>query len=222
MSLPRRGFQLRGAGISSHTIRQTYDRFSSLYDFFLKPYLEFGREAAITKLAPEVGERVLEIGVGTGLSFEYYPPDVEVVGFDYSEGMLRQSQIKLKDNNFCDMHLLQMDAQHMAFADNSFDKVFAAYVMTVIPDTRQALREIIRIAKPGARVVFINHLRSNNSLLSILEDVFHPIFSRIGLFTLDRDLIGMLHECGIENLEIEPTSIFRLHFVLSFTVPQSK
>ena len=204
--------------IRSHSIQQTYDRCSSLYDLFLKPWLAFGREEAVEELDLRGGERLLEIGVGTGLSFEFYPSDVSVVGFDYSEGMLRQSR-KVKDDARCRIDLLQMDVQRMAFPDASFDRILAAYVMTVVPDTRRAIQELLRVARPGARVVFINHLRPQNPVLGYLEDLLHPLFSTIGLFTLDRDLIAIVKSFGIKDLEIRPTSIFGLHHLISFTVP---
>ncbi|MBF0500791.1 MAG: methyltransferase domain-containing protein [Candidatus Riflebacteria bacterium] len=204
--------------IRSQSIQQTYDRCSSLYDLVLKPWLAFGRERAVEILDLRSGDNVLEIGVGTGLNFEFYPSDVRVTGFDYSEGMLLQSQ-KAREEASCPIDLLQMDVQSMAFSDAAFDRILAAYVMTVVPNTRKAVEELLRIAKPGARVVFINHLRSANPLLGWFEDLFHPIFSGLGLFTLDRDLISILRSCGIENIELESTSIFDLHHIISFTVP---
>ncbi|MFZ2959873.1 MAG: methyltransferase domain-containing protein [Candidatus Ozemobacteraceae bacterium] len=204
--------------IRSQSIQQTYDRCSSLYDLVLKPWLAFGRERAVEMLDLREHDRVLEIGVGTGLSFEFYPRNVHVVGFDYSEGMLNQSQ-KAREDAACPIDLLQMDVQAMAFPDASFDRIFAAYVMTVVPNTKKAVEELLRIAKPGAQVVFINHLRPTNALLGWLEDMFHPIFSELGLFTLDRDLLSILTSCGIENIDLEATSIFGLHHLISFTVP---
>lgn len=205
--------------INSQSIKQTYDRFSSLYDLIFKPWLEFGRQRAIELLAPRSGARVLEIGVGTGLSLEYYPPDIEVLGFDYSLGMLRESQVKAKEMSHCPVSLMQMDAQNMAFADNSFDYLMAAYVLTVVPDPRKAVREIFRVARPGAKVVIINYICSNNRLMGIIEDIFHPVFASLGLFTLKHDLPGLLKQYGAKDIKFEPTSLLNLHHIVSFTVP---
>lgn len=205
--------------INSQSIKQTYDRFSSLYDLIFKPWLEFGRQRAIELLAPRSGARVLEIGVGTGLSLEYYPPDIEVLGFDYSLGMLRESQVKAKEMSHCPVSLMQMDAQNMAFADNSFDYLMAAYVLTVVPDPREAVREIFRVARPGAKVIIINYICSSNKLMSIIEDIFHPVFASLGLFTLKHDLPGLLKQYGAKDIKFEPTSILNLHHIVSFTVP---
>ncbi len=205
--------------INAQSIKQTYDRFSFLYDLVFKPYLEFGRQRAIELLSPTRSSRVLEIGVGTGLSLEYYPPDVEVLGFDYSFGMLREAKAKAADCSHCPVRLVQMDAQHMAFADNSFDYVMAAYVLTVVPDPAKAVRELFRVARPGAKVVIVNYLGSRSKLMSLIEDIFHPVFARIGLFTLKHDLPGLLKQNGAQNIRIEPTSFLNLHHIVSFTVP---
>ncbi|NLI76039.1 MAG: methyltransferase domain-containing protein [Candidatus Riflebacteria bacterium] len=205
--------------ITSTVIRQTYDRCSSFYDLFFKPWLEFGRRQAVDALMVQAGDTVLEIGVGTGLSFEFYPPDIRVVGFDYSHGMLQGSKEKAVTAAPCAVDLLQMDVQAMAFPEGSFDRVMAAYVLTVVPDIHRAIAEILRVARPGARVVLLNHLRSTNPLLSWIEDTFHPLFARIGLFTLDRDLLSILESFDLLDLQVEPTSWFGLHHVISFTVP---
>lgn len=205
--------------ISAQSIKQTYDRFSSLYDLICKPYLDFGRQRAIEILNPARRSRILEIGVGTGLNLEYYPTDVEIIGFDYSLGMLHEAKCKTENQNTCKIELMQMDAQNLAFADNSFEYVMAAYVLTVVPDPEKAVRELFRVAKPGARVVVVNYLCSNNKLMSIIENIFHPVFSSIGLFTLKHDLPGLLTANGAQNISSEPTSFLNLHHIVSFTVP---
>jgi len=205
--------------ITAQSIKQTYDRFSSLYDLIFKPFLEFGRQRAIELLAPAVGSRILEIGVGTGLSFEYYPRDVEVYGFDFSIGMLREAKTKAANSSHCPVKLAQMDAQNMAFPDNSFDYLLAAYVLTVVPDPEKAVREIFRVARPGAKVVIVNYLCSRNKLMSIIEDIFHPVFASMGLFTLKHDLPKLLKQYGAQDVRIEPTSFLNLHHIVSFTVP---
>lgn len=190
-----------------------------MYDLFFKPWLEDGHRIAVEQLDLAPGQTVLEVGVGTGLSLEYYPPQVSVIGFDFSHGMLCQSR-KRADECSCPTRLFQMDVSQMAFAPRTFDRILAAYVLTVVPDTRRAIREILRVARPGAKVVLINHLRSRNPFLSWIEDRFHPVFSQLGLFTLDRDLLAILASCGIRDYTLTPTTFLGLHHVISFTVPE--
>lgn len=205
--------------ISSQNIKQTYDRFSSIYDLFFKSALEHGRERAIEILAPQSGSNVLEIGVGTGLNLEYYPGNINVIGFDFSHGMLKEARLKSENSCHCRVDLMQMDAQTMAFADHSFDYLMGAYVLTVVPDPDRAVKEIFRVAKPGAKVVLVNYVRSSNRFLSFFENLLHPFFSSIGLFTLDHDIPGILARNGAENIKMEPTSFLNLHQIISFTVP---
>jgi len=205
--------------ISSETIQETYDRCSSFYDLFFKPWLESGRARALEHLELFDGARILEVGVGTGLGFDSYPANVSVLGFDFSHGMLRQS-LKAREEASCPIDLLQMDAQNMAFPDNTFDRILAAYVLTVVPDPKKALMEILRVAKPGARIAFINHLRSDSPFLAWIEDTFHPVFSQVGLFNLDKNLLKVLDSCAIKDYQIEPTTRLGLHHIISFNAPE--
>lgn len=206
--------------ISSRNIQQTYDRFSSLYDLIFKPYLGFGRQKAIEILAPSADSLVLEVGVGTGLSLEYYPRNIEVVAFDYSFGMLKEAGVKAKGESHCRVDLLQMDVQNMAFADHSFACIMGAYVLTVVAEPEKAIKELFRVARPGARIVLINYVRSKNKIMGILESLFHPVFAGLGLFTLDHDIPGLLTRNGARNLKLEPTSFLNLHQIISFTTPE--
>ncbi|MGM0599061.1 MAG: class I SAM-dependent methyltransferase [Candidatus Rifleibacteriota bacterium] len=205
---------------NSQSIQETYDKFSSTYDLFLRPFLESGRANAIEHLSPAADAKVLEVGIGTGLSLDYYSDDISLTAFDFSLGMLKESKKKTEScDDYCKTDLLQMDVQSMAFADNSFDYILSAYVLTVVEDTAKAVKEIFRVAKPGAKIVLINHLRSNSSILGAIEDLFHPIFSGLGLFTLDRDLVEILRDAGAQNIKIEPSNFLRLHHIISFNTP---
>ncbi|GAB4267804.1 MAG: hypothetical protein Kow0029_02590 [Candidatus Rifleibacteriota bacterium] len=205
---------------NSQTIQQTYDRFSSCYDLIFSPFLESGRAKAIEELNLPRGAKVLEIGIGTGLSLDYFPKHINLTAFDYSFGMLKQSKAKTSGSNTCATNLLQMDVEQMAFADNTFDFVIAAYVLTVVENTEKAVEELFRVARPDAKVVLINHLRSENKILGMIEDFFHPVFSGLGLFTLDKNLVKILKQYGAENLSIKPASFLRLHHIVSFNIPQ--
>lgn len=204
----------------TQVIADIYDRCSGVYDWVLKPWLEAGRGRAMELLDVRPQDRLLEVGVGTGLSFDFYPRRCrQAVAFDFSAGMLRQARRRLEANTGPDVGLLQANAERLPFADHSFDRVLAAYVMTVVPDTSRAVAELLRVVRPGGRVVLINHLRSKNQVLSVLEDWLHPFFSRIGLFTLDRDLLGILRAHGVTEPELESTSMLGLHYLIAFDKP---
>lgn len=205
--------------INSRNIKQTYDRFSSLYDLIFKPYLEFGRARAVEILAPRANALVLEIGVGTGLSLEHYPGNIELLGFDYSYGMLQGARLKADRTSRCRVDLMQMDAQNMAFADHSFDYLIGAYVITVVPDPEKVIKELFRVAKPGARVVLVNYVRGKSKFAEVVEDLLHPVFAGLGLFTLDHDIPGILSRYGARNIKMEPTSFLNLHQIISFKTP---
>lgn len=205
--------------ITAQTVQQTYDKCSSFYDLFFEPWLESGRKKALQSLDLKRGDTLLEIGIGTGLGLHLYPPDINLIAFDYSYGMLSQSKNKAKDSCPCTMNLIQMDVQSMAFPDHSFDHILAAYVLTVVPDLEKSIAEILRVARPGAKVVIINHLPSSGGFFSCFESFFHPLFTKIGLFTLDRNIPEVLHSFGINDIEIEPSTFLGLHYVISFRVP---
>ncbi len=205
--------------IKSQAIQETYDKFSSFYDLIFKPCLEKGRLRAVELLFQEHCDQTLEIGIGTGLSLESYPRAANLTAFDYSHGMLKALKKKPREPNCCDFALLQMDVQNMAFPDNTFDSVLAAYVLTVVENPERALDEILRVSKPGSRIVIMNYLRSQNRFVRILEEFIDPLFTAMGLFSLDRDLIKLIKSKGAKNLKIEPTSWLNTHFIISFTTP---
>jgi phosphatidylethanolamine/phosphatidyl-N-methylethanolamine N-methyltransferase len=206
--------------IKSQAIQETYDKFSSFYDLIFKPCLEKGRLRAMELLFQESCNQTLEIGVGTGLGLEGYPRSTKLTAFDYSHGMLKTLKKKEPEQNCCRFDLLQMDVQKMAFPDNTFDSILAAYVLTVVEKPEQALDEIFRVAKPGAKIVVMNYLRSQNRFVRILEELVDPLFTAMGLFSVNRDLLKLIKEKGAKNLKIEPTSWLNTHFIISFTTPR--
>jgi ubiquinone/menaquinone biosynthesis C-methylase UbiE len=205
---------------SSQSIQETYDRVSSLYDIVFKPFLESGRKRAIEVLAPSRNAHILDIGIGTGLGLDFFPADVQVTGFDFSHGMLRESKKKSQKACPCNLSLLQMDVQQMALPDNSFDYIMASYVLTVVNKPKQAIKEILRVAKPNAKVVIVNRLRSQNSFFRFFEDLLEPVFSRMGLFSINRDLVGLLKSVGVKEMKLEAFSTFKTHYLISFNVPE--
>lgn len=116
--------------------------------------------------------RLLDIGVGTGLSLPHYPPEVEVVGIDYSRPMLRHA---MSWRGRAGAELVQADAERLPFADRSFDSVAFSLCLCTIPDPQRAIREALRVARPGAPMVFLEHVRSHLLPVALIEDVITPL-----------------------------------------------
>jgi phosphatidylethanolamine/phosphatidyl-N-methylethanolamine N-methyltransferase len=154
------------------------------------------------------GERILEVGVGTGLSLPLYPQDVRVVGIDISRPMLEQARVRLARVRV-DSHaqLMVMDAENMAFADDSFDKVVAMYVASVVPDPGRLVDEMRRVCKPGGQIFMVNHFHSRNLILGSLENLLAPLSKQLG-FRTDFSLDRFLGQTGLDAQNICPVNLF--------------
>jgi len=166
--------------MDARSVERVYDRYARFYDRLFGGVFEPGRVAAAQGLQVRPGDRVLEVGVGTGLSLGRYPRSCQVVGIDVSEGMLAGAARQVHRQGLRNVQLLRMDAQSMAFEDDSFDVVVAAYVMTVIPDFRRALDEMSRVCRPGGRMLIINHFTNRNPVVRTVEKAISPICERLG------------------------------------------
>ncbi len=139
------------------------------------------------------GERVLEIGVGTGLLLPLYPRTVEVIGVDLSEGMLEEARDRINELGLRHASVCRMDASALQFPDGAFDAVLAPYVMSVVTDPRRVLDEMKRVCRPGGRIVIVNHFLSRNPVKASLEKVLTPLSVHVG-FRLDTPLASVLHD----------------------------
>lgn len=167
--------------VTHESVVRAYRRYARFYDLIFGAIFHPGRQTAIEHLHCQTGDRILEVGVGTGLSLALYPPDVAVVGIDLSDEMLSRARHRVESENLRHVEsLTQMDAQAMAFSDNSFDKVVAMYVATVVPDARKLVDEIRRVCKPGGTIVFLNHFQNNNLLIRKGEALIQPLAKYLG------------------------------------------
>ena len=142
--------------VTTETVEKAYRSYAKYYDFIFGKVFHPGRSTAIEHLHCRPGERILEVGVGTGLSLELYPDYTRVVGIDLSEPMLKQARAKVKDENLTSVEdLLIMDAQNMSFADNSFDLVWSLESGEHMPDKQQFVNELLRVATPGGRIIIV-------------------------------------------------------------------
>jgi phosphatidylethanolamine/phosphatidyl-N-methylethanolamine N-methyltransferase len=157
-----------------------YYEFSHLYDRIFSRIFYPRIAATLRSLNLPPGSRVLEVGVGTGLSLAAYPPDVEVTGIDLASEMLDQAREKLQRNRWQHVRLLRMDALDLKFPDASFDYVTAFHVVSVVPDPARMMREMTRVCRPGGKVVIINHFRSPRRWIAAVVDRLDPLTRRLG------------------------------------------
>lgn len=163
-----------------YEIKKIYASYASVYDYIFKRWFYPRQKHVIESLSLRPGQRILELGVGTGLSLPLYPPHVQVTGIDLSGKMLREAQKKAHHQRLAHIALLEMDAEHLAFPDDTFDYVMAAFVISVVPDPVQVIAEMKRVSKPDGQLVIINHFQSRNKLLSQFETWLSPLCTKIG------------------------------------------
>ena len=164
-----------------------YYEFSHFYDKIFKRVFYPRIASVVQSLKIPSGARVLEVGVGTGLSLDAYPSHCQVVGVDLAPDMLEIAQEKVDRNGWRNVSLMEMDAQDLTLPADGFDYAMAFHVVSVVPDPKLLMRELTRVCKPGATVVVINHFRSRNRFFATMDKVIEPITSRLGWRTLDLD-----------------------------------
>jgi phosphatidylethanolamine/phosphatidyl-N-methylethanolamine N-methyltransferase len=167
---------------------------------------------AVSQLPVPAGARVLEVGVGTGLSLPLYPRHSRVTGIDLSEAMLALAQKQKSREGLENVELRRMDACHMDFADDSFDWVVAAYVVAAVPDYRSVIGEIIRVCRPGGRVIILSHFRNGNVVLGSIEKAISPLCRQIG-FRTDLSVDDLLADTPLQVLRkknMHPLGFVRL------------
>lgn len=184
------------AAVDRPAVERFYAQMAGTYDWVFGPLLEAGRREAMRSLGLRGSDRVLEVGVGTGLTARFYPPGCQVVGIDISEPMLRRAHRHTTAAGTRRIALSRMDASSLAFPDRSFDVVYAAYVMTVVPDPARALREMARVCRPNGRIVLLNHFRSTNPWLANAERWVSRLAARAAIRT-DLHLPTLLADCGL-------------------------
>ena len=143
--------------VTTASVAAFYARVAPIYDVVCDVMLRPGRRRALERLAPRHGERILEIGVGTGLSAVEYPRGCSVVAIDFSAPMLHRARRRLARSQVQHVTLASMDAAHLAFEANQFDAVYAPYLLSVVPDPVAVAREMRRVCRPCGRLVFLNH-----------------------------------------------------------------
>ncbi len=166
--------------LDTATITKAYARWAPVYDLVFGAVFEKGRRASIAA-AERVGGRVLEVGVGTGISLPDYARTTRLVGIDISEPMLRKAQTRKRALKLDNVEALSvMDVGHLGFPDASFDAVVAQYVITAVPDPNAALDEFARVLKPGGEIILVNHISAESGMRRAFELQFAPVARRLG------------------------------------------
>lgn len=189
-------------------IEHAYRRYARVYDIVFGGIFQPGRKAIVERMHCSPGEHVLEVGVGTGLSFSLYPKHILVTGIDISRDMLALAEArKTRDQLKNIVQLSVMDAENMAFRDNSFDKVVAMHVASVVPNPERLVDEMRRVCKPNGSLIFVNHFHSQNPVMGALESLIAPWSSQLGFrpdFSLDR----FMSKSGLMTTDIRPVNLF--------------
>jgi phosphatidylethanolamine/phosphatidyl-N-methylethanolamine N-methyltransferase len=190
-------------------VNHVYENLAWFYDFTFGPALHPGRVDAIQRMAIKPGDRVLEVGVGTGINAVLYPRDCTVTGVDLSSSMLEKAHERVARKGVQNVRLLEMDAADLKFADDSFDIVYAPYVISVVPDPVAVTREMHRVCRPGGRIVILNHFRSKSRLGAWLERMIAPFTLYLG-FKSDLDLPAFLVQADLKPVSIEKVNVPRI------------
>lgn len=171
---------MRKPGLELDSIKKIYAGYSNVYDALFKRFFYPRIKHAINYMHIKPGERVLDVGVGTGLSLGEYPKTSRVVAVDLSFEMLKKAKEKVDKNRLSHIKVLNMDAMKIAFKDDSFDKVFISHVVTVVPDPYKLMSEVRRVCKRGGQVVIVNHFKSSNKIVELVEKLINPVCKKIG------------------------------------------
>jgi phosphatidylethanolamine/phosphatidyl-N-methylethanolamine N-methyltransferase len=171
---------LSDADLDKQTVTKAYARWAPVYDLVFGAVFERGRNAAIAA-AERLGGRILEVGVGTGISLPNYSKTCRLSGVDISEPMLRKAQERVADLGLSNVEgLWVMDAEHLSFPDDSFDVVVAQYVITTVPNPEATLDEFARVLKPGGEIVLVSRVGAEAGLRRSLEHWFAPAARKLG------------------------------------------
>lgn len=169
-----------GAALDRDGVARAYGRWAPVYDLVFGPVFARGRSLAATA-AERIGGRVLEVGVGTGLSLPAYAKSRSVMGIDISAPMLDKARARVQRLGLRNVERLAvMDAERLELPDESFDVVVAQYVVTAVPNPEAALDEFARVLRPGGEIIITSRIGAERGLRRVIEHALAPITGRLG------------------------------------------
>jgi ubiquinone/menaquinone biosynthesis C-methylase UbiE len=190
----------------SAAIKKRYDR--------IAPYFE-GLEAMMESLffknwrkrlwAKVDGHHILEVGVGTGKNFDYYPKDARITAIDFSEGMLKQAALKKVRKN-TNVELELMDVQSLRFADNSFDTIIGSFVFCSVPSAVKGLKELYRVCKPGGQVLLLEHVLSSKPVIAGIMNLINPVVVALLGANINRNTVKNVKACAFASVRVDEHS----------------
>jgi ubiquinone/menaquinone biosynthesis C-methylase UbiE len=187
-------------------IRKRYDRLAPWFDS-LEGFLEglLFRRYRKKLWVQAAGSDILEVGVGTGKNFTFYPGDARITAIDFSPKMLEQAQRK-RDRKQVGVELALMDVQSLCYADNSFDTVIASFVFCSVPQPRKGLKELHRVLKPGGQLLLLEHVLSSNKAMAAVMNFLNPLVVRILGANINRQTVKNVQACPFRNVYVDPAS----------------
>ncbi len=190
----------------SLNISKRYDRIAPIYDLMEAALEGFFFKRWRRRLWQKVeGHHILEVGVGTGKNFDFYPQAARVTAIDFSQKMLLQAERK-KALKHCTVDLQLMDVQSLCYADNSFDTVIASFVFCSVPSPSKGLRELYRVCKPGGQVLLLEHVLSQNPVLAGLMNRLNPLTLALIGANINRNTVKSVRACGFSKMLVDDAS----------------
>jgi phosphatidylethanolamine/phosphatidyl-N-methylethanolamine N-methyltransferase len=192
--------------IDSATIQKRYDRLAPYFDG-LEAMMEglFFRSWRKKLWESVEGPHILEVGVGTGKNFDYYPAGARITAIDFSPKMLEQARNK-KHRKLVDVELELMDVQSLHYASNSFDTVIGSFVFCSVPAPMKGLKELHRVCKPGGRVLLLEHVISSRTVLAGLMNFLNPLVVSMVGANINRNTVKNVQACGFRNVRVDERS----------------
>jgi phosphatidylethanolamine/phosphatidyl-N-methylethanolamine N-methyltransferase len=205
-----------GLDFDREMVGRAYDRWAPIYDLVFGGVFAKGRHAAIT-LTNKLGGRVLEVGVGTGISLPQYAANTRIFGTEISEAMLEKARQRVAEQRLTNVEgLAVMDAEKLEFPDNSFDVVMAQYVVTAVPNPEKALDEFARVLRPGGEIIILSRVSADAGMRRFIEQQLQPVVRQLGFrteFAWSRYTNWLARSKGMELVErraIPPLGHFSL------------